>query len=250
MKCLSINLWNINNPLEERMSALDRFVERERPDIICFQEVSRVANDLQITNICNKYSYNLQYEKSGEWLGREEGLAIASLYDFVDIHRYELPMTNSYNDMQRILFKCSILYHDKLLNVYNTHLAYHINSNETRKYQNEFIANQLKNDNNSASTFILCGDFNCFNNESTIFSFLDKNGVNYFSSNDNLMSSYTFDSSNQYCSPELWPNRNLDYILFSKNGDFTGRLCMTGRDGFQPCSDHYGVIISGDFYNV
>lgn len=247
MKCLSLNLWNINFPIEIRMKALNDFVTREFPDIICFQEVSYYKGKLQIADICHDNGYDVFYQKSDLWNGREEGLAIASkkCMEYKDV--YLLPNDYSYNDMQRILLKCQILIDGQLISIYNTHLAYHLKSDKTRLLQNAFISEKILSEYNLDSNVILCGDFNCFLNEKTIYSILKDNGLEMVNAENSFQELYSFDERNPYCSNDLWPNRNIDYILYSTNGSFQKRLCMTGTDSYEPCSDHYGVIIEGEF---
>lgn len=246
MKCLSVNLWNINLPIEPRMEALNVFVSQEKPDIICFQEVSYFNGKLQIEDICHNNGYYLTYQKSDLWNGREEGLAIASQKKIVHKNVFFLPNDYSYNDMQRILLKCQIIIDEQSIIVYNTHLAYHLLSNKTRLLQNSFIADKMKSDIVSNSNVILCGDFNCFLGEKTICSILNEKGLEMINTNSSS-ELFSFDKRNQYCSEDLWPNRNIDFIVFSLKGHFKKRLCMTGMDNYAPCSDHFGVMIEGGF---
>ncbi len=42
---LTLNLWNISEPLAPRMAALEARLKTLRPEIVCLQEVAVVFND-------------------------------------------------------------------------------------------------------------------------------------------------------------------------------------------------------------
>lgn len=249
MKCLSINLWNTNEPFKIRMERLKTYICKNNPDIICLQEMSFINKISQVSFLQDEFNYNVIYSKSGVWEGREEGLAIATKHKVIYSNSLNLPTKNAYNDMQRIVLCVSVLIEGIEVTVFNTHLAYHINSAKCREYQALFIKELINN--NPSSNIILCGDFNRFDNENNDFySLVQRNLVNvkmppYDSSCDDK----SFSKSNCFVSDELWPNRNIDYIFVSPNGEFINTLCMNSNDGFFPCSDHYGIITKGHFIN-
>ncbi len=243
IKCLSINLWNINPPLNSRMDSLKKFITETNPDIICFQEVSYLGNKLQIDFLKEDFNYEFIYAKSDNWEGREEGLAIASFYPITNYEVIHLPSNNSKNDMQRILLRVDVSINDTILSVYNTHLAYHKDSRLCRIHQTKEIAKTINTAHNCNSHVILCGDFNSFPKDEILEYIINDRSILY---NTCLYDSFSFSNANKYVSPKLWPNRNIDYIFASQKCRFESRLCMCETDGYPVCSDHYGVISKGD----
>lgn len=51
MKILTLNIWNLNNPLEHRMNLLQENLKKIKPQIICFQEVSLINGKPQISQM-------------------------------------------------------------------------------------------------------------------------------------------------------------------------------------------------------
>ncbi len=249
MECLSINLWNTNAPLLTRMERLSAYIDFKKPDVICMQEVSFVDGVLQIDFLHHMHGYNILYCKSGTWQGREEGLAIATKSNSILNGFVSLPTINAYNDMQRILMYACVEIEKQIVTVINTHLSYHIKSKENREIQAERIKNFIEQQ--QFENIILCGDFNRFGGEEKDFYSIvqdDLLNLQLIPYNTNKME-YSFCRLNEYVSKDLWPDRNIDYVFTSPNGQFTSSLCMNAHDGFLPCSDHYGVLAKGEFGN-
>ena len=243
MKVLSINLWNINEPLEARMKNLSVFLEVEVPDVICFQEISPHNGVPQIDYLLNKNGYTYMYKKSGIWQGREEGLAIATKQRLVNISSLYLPNNDTWQDMQRLLVSADIIIEDQKITFYNTHLAYHLNSEIARRIQVNKIIEHIKNEKSIDDLIILCGDFNEDPNVSNIYPMIINDSLGFRDSWEG--NAYTFSSCNSYVEKRLWPDRRIDYIFHSPNLTFKSKAAMTETDGFHICSDHYGVIAHG-----
>lgn len=243
MKCLSFNLWNINEPVDERMKNLSNFIMTEQPEIICFQEVSPYLGKIQVSDLLLSAGYHFVYRKSGVWNGREEGLVIATRFQFYDSGFKYIPSQFSFNDMQRILLYATIQYGEKSVRIYNTHLPYHIQSTKSREIHLKFIREVIEQYNNN-HPFLLCGDFNTFPNENLIERYLLK-GLQL---KDTWIGTEegSFSLLNPYVSPELWPGRRVDYIFADKHFTMSAKLCMTGIDGYAICSDHYGILACGE----
>lgn len=243
MKCLSLNLWNINPPVVERMDSLSRYINAEKPDIICFQEVSPFKGKVQISELLTLAGYRFSYRESGVWKGREEGLAIATTLNISDCGFKIIPNSYSFNDMQRILQYVVVCYRGNVIQVYNTHLPYHMLSKEGREVHLRYICDVITRRRNN-NPVILCGDFNSFPGEGLI--------EKYILGDLGLTDTWTgkeensFSSSNRYASPDLWPGRRIDYVFADRRFNLKAKLCMTDNDGYAICSDHYGVVASGD----
>ena len=243
LKILTLNIWNLNDPLELRMNLLQENLKKIKPEIICFQEVSLINGKPQVSQMMDSLQYSLVYQKSGMWQGREEGLAIATNLPVVEVKHYFLPMEHAYNDMQRILQKVIVQYNSKTICILNTHLAYHIKSGLCRVIQMDFIGSVISFLKTKYDYIILCGDFNCFELELThVESFIKKS----FLIDSALEKKKTFSSDNPYVSAELWPNRRIDFIL-SNNKDLISNICMCNNDRLSICTDHYGVLGQGEF---
>jgi len=72
--------WNINS-LRARATSIDRFVERARPDVICFQETkaSTIAPDAAF--VLQRHGYNVAYTGRGAY----NGVAVAALHPITNV---------------------------------------------------------------------------------------------------------------------------------------------------------------------
>ena len=246
MKLLSLNLWNINEPLEERMRNLSAFIEGEKPDIICFQEVSLFNGLPQVDSILKELQYQYVYKKSGEWKQREEGLVIATKYSIEEQQSSILFKNTKIENMQRLLLSITVSgeKNPKRIGVFNTHLSFKPESRDTRKRQMEEIINIIGERLMDLDVCILMGDFNYFENEKHIDSYLFKGKKVLYSTWESNVE-ITFDSNNKYVSEKLWPDRLLDFIYLSSPATSFSKKCMCQSDGYDLCSDHYGVFWEG-----
>lgn len=243
MKFLSLNLWNINEPLETRMENLSVFLGAEVPDVICFQEVSPINGVPQIDKILNQNGYTYEYRMSGIWQGREEGLAIATRHRIGSFVSIRLPNKDAWHDMQRLLVSSDIILEGKKISFYNTHLAFHINSESARRTQVKIILEYISKNQSPDDYIVLCGDLNEDPNVNNIYPIIVNDGLGFLDSWEG--GNNTFSSDNQYVEARLWPNRRIDYIFYSPNMTLQSRAVMTETDGFHLCSDHFGVIAHG-----
>jgi hypothetical protein len=67
--------WNVNS-LRSRVAALERFIQRARPDVICLQETKASNVAVEAAALFERYGYALAYVGSGAY----NGVAIASLH--------------------------------------------------------------------------------------------------------------------------------------------------------------------------
>jgi len=247
LKILSINLWNINSPIQKRMNNLNSFITFNKPDIICFQEVSYYGGKIQVHDILCKGEYFFKYFKSGNWYGREEGLIIASKYPISNSRKYLLPRNDAFNDFQRILMGSTIRIKKNKLRVYNTHLSYHVLSAINRIGQIDQILKIINSENSRSDSVILCGDFNEDPDDGLVY----KNILNNYpiKLNDSWVErnkTLTFCQSNPYVDSKLWPNRRIDYIFSSENLPLYSYRVLDQDIISDICSDHYGVIAEGN----
>lgn len=240
MKILSLNLWNINAPLSERMRNLEIFIEKTQPNIIAFQEVSRLSDGkLQVEDILRNNHYkNVCYRLSGFWGSRDEGLILASK-DRAEII-LDKPLPLAPNDMPRGLIGIRVLEGDNADTViFNTHLAYMLNNYEWRRKQVNFIIAEL-NKLPSTDKVVICGDFNEDANVDNIYALMIREG--FRDTYSDSVHRFTFAAANQYVVPALWPDRRIDYIFEKNIKNLVSHCVMCETDGFGLCSDHFGVF--------
>lgn len=239
MKILSLNLWNINKPLNIRMDVLERYLSVELPDCICFQEISKVNGRLQIENILSKLHYQFTYCLSGFWKEREEGLVIATRMQHKLVVHEDLPLIE--NDMSRIFMGIELehpLY--GLCYIFNTHLAYHITNGAGRMTQIKVILDCLLNYVDKGIV-ILCGDLNEDPFQGEMYQFIKDYKGNIL--NDTCDKTLlTFSGKNRFITGDLWPDRKIDYIFYNGNINLKSSLVMVDGDGYGCCSDHYGLL--------
>ena len=239
MKILTLNLWNINEPLIKRMRILKKFLIDVEPDCICFQEISKVNNTIQIDQILRELNYKYTYCLSGLWKNREEGLVIATKLPHKLILSKKLTLIK--NDMERSVMGVEIL-HSKIGKVYifNTHLAYHISNNSGRLEQIKEVLEYIQGYANKG-VIIFCGDLNEAPDQGKLYHFIES--YEKIKLKDTCDSNLiTFSSKNKYVSNELWPNRKIDYIFYYGNINLKSKLVMVEDDEFGCCSDHYGLL--------
>lgn len=248
LSVLTLNLWNINKPLESRLINISRFLLEKKPDIVALQEVSRYNGQLQCHQIGRIAGYHyIHYSKSGCWFGREEGLAILTRQESIQKKSVQLPMI--LNDMPRILQQVKLVRHCNNPEIWiaNTHYAYHINANKGRAYQAESTMNTLINHHlKSNYRLILCGDLNDTPNSPAVNIIFNDKRLRFRDAwleagHTNL--GHTFSKDNPWADSKLSPGRRIDYVGVSEGIDVEScNIVFKGCDGFPPVSDHYGLL--------
>lgn len=243
MKILSLNLWNINEPLNVRMNILKEYITSTIPDFICFQEVSKIDNKIQVEYILKELQYEFSYCLSGFWKEREEGLLIATKANHRLILNENLPLIK--NDMQRILMGIEVIHPIYgLVYIFNTHLAYHIKNGNGRMRQIEVVLKYISSYIDKGSV-ILCGDLNEDPYQGEIYQFIKNyGGVTLKDTCEKTL--ITFSRKNRYIKEDLWPDRKLDYIFYSGKFNLKSSLVLVEGDKYGSCSDHYGLLAEDD----
>ena len=113
---LTLNFWNINEPLDTRYGALETGLKRLRPDIVCLQEVDRdpKSGRSQSEIIAKMCSHAHVVE--------DNGLAIVCSIPVVRSAHVSLPEFPE--DLPRKILSAELLIDNRSLLVTNTHLAY------------------------------------------------------------------------------------------------------------------------------
>ena len=154
LSVLTLNLWNVNEPLAARFAALAGGIEQLRPDIVCLQEV---AHDLQ--------SGRRQSDLVAQMCGLphvldHHALSILSRTPIVHSHSAALPEAPRDEPRQVLLAETSV--EGRPLLIANTHLAWRPEMIVERKAQADALLAALARfaSAGAPNAKILCGDFN------------------------------------------------------------------------------------------
>ncbi|MBK7822139.1 MAG: endonuclease/exonuclease/phosphatase family protein [Tessaracoccus sp.] len=91
---MSANLWNLNEPLRDRMGVFSGMVAELRPDVIAMQEVRPFpgsAARLQLELVDALADYHVHYSVGSADDATTEGLAIATRQPVAEARTYRLP---------------------------------------------------------------------------------------------------------------------------------------------------------------
>lgn len=248
MRVLSLNLWNINEPLEARSSTLASGINRLKPDVICFQEVSshpqflRLQSEL-IAEQCDFAHHG--YSFSGCWDGREEGLAILSRYPI--IRSVGIPLPEFPGDMGRQAFLSELNVESRRILVANTHLAFPLHMTRERASQAAILVSAVQDycDQFRVPSVVICGDFNDTPDSPAIQTLLESKHSLFdaFATCQPKCRGYTYSFQNPYVDRALWQEGRIDYIF--AGGELQLKCCeivFDGRKGLQIVSDHFGLL--------
>lgn len=241
---LTLNLWNINEPLEARYSALANGLKLLRPDIVCLQEVSR-----------DPRSARSQSERIAEYCNlahcvEKNGLSILCRYPVVRSSSAELPEFTG--DMPRQILLAEIHIERRPLLVANTHLAYLPEMSEERKAQADMLLGVIERyrSPDRVRTKILCGDFNDVPDSPAVRAVLDS-GEGFHDAYAKCLPNnprFTYSRKNPYVDPFSTIDQRIDYIFTS--GDLVPKDCnvvFDGNNGLDFVSDHFGVFCNLEF---
>ena len=150
---LTLNLWNINEPLAERYRALEVGLKSLQPDIICLQEVSADPQSGQSQADVIREMCSLPH------CANDRGLAILCTGPVVQSNCVALP--GCPEDQGRHVLLAEFAIEGRPLLVANAHLAASPKLIELRRSQAKAIMAAIKEHRSSAGIAkILCGDLN------------------------------------------------------------------------------------------
>ncbi|HEY6025253.1 MAG TPA: endonuclease/exonuclease/phosphatase family protein, partial [Pseudolabrys sp.] len=133
---MTLNLWNINEPLEPRYRALAAGLRKLRPDIVCLQEIYRDPGS-------GRSQADLVAEMCGLAHHTEEsGLSILSSQPVLRLSSTALP--HFPGDPLRHVMLAEYLFEGRPLLVINTHLAYAPEMIEGRRRQAQAVLAAIK----------------------------------------------------------------------------------------------------------
>ena len=241
---LTLNLWNISEPLEPRYRSLAAGLKKLKPDVVCLQEVFR-----------DPESGRSQAELVAEMCGlvhhvEKGGLAILCSQPWVQLDSAALPQFPGDPPRQVIVAELSI--EGRPLLVINTHLAYRSEMIDERRKQVEVILATIKRHGGSRRRCakILCGDFNDVPDSPSVRAILksDEKFRDVFVECNPNSPGTTYSRQNRYVDPYETIDQRIDYIFAS--GDLVSKNCHVVFDGSNDLdlvSDHFGVFGTMDF---
>jgi endonuclease/exonuclease/phosphatase family metal-dependent hydrolase len=235
---LTLNLWNINAPIETRFDALERGLKRLAPDIVCLQEVAREPQSERsqadrVAKMCNHAH-----------LAEDNGLAITSSIPFGPPTSVSLPEFSG--DFPRQSLSVEMVLDGRPLLVTNTHLAYPPEMSQERRSQVDVLLGAIAH--HCATTGlakVLCGDFNDTGTSPAIRAVVDSDlhFRDVFAECHPGSPGFTYSPRNKYVEPSWTLDERIDYIFVSR--DIVPTSCSVvfdGSGGFDLVSDHFGVF--------
>jgi endonuclease/exonuclease/phosphatase family metal-dependent hydrolase len=240
LSVLTLNLWNISEPLAPRRAALTAGIRRLQPDLVFLQEVARDPASKQLQSALVAHAGELAHIVDGEG-----GLAIVSRFPVQRSACVNLPEFARDEPRYALLATCQIEAGPLLLA--NTHLASRLEMTRERTVQVDAVLAAIDGFSraNPAEAKILCGDFNDDPDSPAIQRVLT-GGAEFrdaFGQCHPRDLGFTYSLENSYV-PRAYPrSQRVDYVF--TGGSATPQVCSVvfdGRDGLALASDHYGVL--------
>ncbi len=258
LRCLTLNLWGTEGPMDVRMRVIEQGLRALRPDVIALQEVREIPGKVpnQAATLASALGMDHVFAIATPLAAGTEGLAILSRAPIEGTIMTELP--HARRDDRRILFSARLATDSGLVWVSTTHLHYRLGHGKQREDQVLAVDASLANRETDAPQ-ILMGDFNA-RPESDEIRFLcgltTLAGRRTFFQDAWALShpdepGWTWASSNPYTErlAFLQPDRRIDYIFVSaRQGDGRGAIsgCRIALD--RPtragvyASDHFALV--------
>jgi endonuclease/exonuclease/phosphatase family metal-dependent hydrolase len=236
---LTLNLWNINEPLDTRYVALEAGLKRLRPDIVCLQEVYRDPKSGR--------SQSELIAKMCSHLHVVEGNGLAIVCSIPVVRSGHAPLPEFAGDFPRQVLSAQLLIESRPLSLTNAHLAYPPEMIQERQKQAETLLVSIKHSNSTEGAIakLLCGDFNDVVDSPAVRTLLgsDENFHDVFAECHPNDPGFTYACRNKYVDPSWTVDERIDYIF--ANRDLLPQECSVvfdGSNGFDFVSDHFGVF--------
>jgi len=258
LRCLTLNLWGAEAPLERRMDLVARGLTALAPDVVGLQEVREVAGQLenQAATLAGRCGYQHVFAPAVTFGGGHEGLAILSRAPIVAHAALELPHAKA--EERRILLSAQIETAAGRVWIHTTHLNYRLQHGRERQDQVVAVDGAVAARAGDLPQ-ILMGDFNARPESDEIrwlrgLTTFEGRRVHYQDAWDRLHpgeQGWTWASANPYTAALsfLEPDRRIDYIFVTtmrKDGRGTIRDCRIVFDRPEPdgafASDHFGLV--------
>ncbi len=256
VRVLTLNIWNLSGPWEQRRQEIAAWLDRLTPDVVCLQEVIRTEDEDQAAVLAGAgdVGYRVAFGGSLDFGGGEFGNAVLSRWPIEEDHTALLPYDADRGDMQRVVVHART----RGLDVFCTHLTYPKHLGALREDEVVEIVRVVEEraDPGAAMPPILAGDFNAEpeSNEIRHLSGLASlaGRSTYFQDAWRVTGGsgpgHTWDNRNPFAAAECEPDRRIDYVFagWPKAGG-AGHVTSCRVVGTEPVagvvpSDHYGVL--------
>lgn len=236
-RVLTLNLWNVSEPLDARYRALEAGLARLRPDIVCLQEVYRDPKSgrgqADLVADMGKLAHRVEHD----------GLAILSATPALGSNNAALP--EFAGDFPRAILLAEFEIGGRPVSVANTHLAYPPEMVQERKQQAVALLAAIEGLAPGTAAKILCGDFNDVPESPAVQAVLDSKQQfrDVFAACHPGQAGITYSPKNRYVEPSWTVDERIDYIF--ANGDLVTMDCVVvfdGSNGLDLVSDHYGLL--------
>jgi endonuclease/exonuclease/phosphatase family metal-dependent hydrolase len=241
---LTLNLWNVSEPLASRMTALAAGLKMLRPDIVCLQEVADDPRTRQRLSAFAAQACGLPHAADNKQL---------SILSRFPIERsYSVALPDVSEDEPRQMLMADIRIDDRLVLVANTHLCWRLEWLAERKTQVDVLLPAIERyrSANNAQAKILCGDFNDDPDSPALRAVLES-GLGFHDSYAEchpVDAGSTWSRQNPYVHPSTTRDQRVDYIFVA--GDLAPADCsvvFNGSNGLGLASDHFGVFCNFAF---
>lgn len=239
---LTLNLWNVSEPLAARYSALEAGLKVLRPDIVCLQEIvhdprTRRRQSELVADMCGL----------AHAVDNEE-LSILSRTPLVRSHSTALPDVP--DNAPRQILLAETLIGGRPLVVANTHLAWQLEMTAERKMQVEVLLPAIEVYDPANKARVLCGDFNDDPDSPALHAVLGS-GIGFrdcYAEAGPNDPGLTWVRNNPYVHPSTTRDQRIDYIFAA--GGLVPKDCSVvfdGSNGLGLASDHFGVFCNFSF---
>lgn len=257
LRCLTLNLWGAEAPLEERMTIIEEGIRALAPDLVGLQEVCEWPGlPNQAATLAERTGLQHAFAPTIAFRGGHEGLAILSRVPIESFESVELPHAN--NLERRILLSAVLRLGERRLWVHTTHLNYRLTHGQQREDQVRAIHRAVASRTPSEPQ-IMMGDFNANPDSDEVrwltgLTSLGGERVLYQDAWDRKHPGepgWTWARANPYTArlAFLHPDRRLDYIFVTpERRDGRSRIldCRIVFDQPRPdgcwASDHFGLL--------
>lgn len=247
LKLLTLNLWNVNEPLQIRMDNLAAYLEDARPTFLAFQEVAKVGLAPQIVDIVGNLGYQWNYlETESAMTPGRDGLAVCTLGVIIDSRSLRLPISDG--DDRKQIQVVTVDYAGEQLTIFNVHLTFGDRNQSVRRAQVQILLNDVLR---TSGPFLICGDFNETPTSPGVIDLLSAAQLRlvdawaYCNDRSHNSPGYTFDPQNRFLDPDIVEPSRYDYVFASTHIMVRSCDVVLDEKGYSiPVSDHYGLLAS------
>jgi endonuclease/exonuclease/phosphatase family metal-dependent hydrolase len=256
LRCLTLNLWGDQPPLEARVQVAVEGIRSLAPDVVALQEVCAFPTlPNQAETLARATGLAFVFAPAVAFRGGHEGLAFLARAPIVAHESRELPGATA--SERRVLLSAGLAVDDRVIWVHNTHLNYRLTHGRQR--EDQVLAIDRVVGARAGEPQILMGDFNARPESDEIrwltgLTTLDGRRTFYqdaWARRHAQDPGWTWASANPYTAALgfLQTDRRLDYIFVTpERRDGRGRILDSRLVFDRPsaagvyASDHFGLL--------